>query len=204
MQKVEGNRLSQDDAVVELHQQWVRDHTDELYAFAFRYCGRSDIAEDLVAETYTEAWKSIRKLRNAASGRAWLFQILRHRCSHWLRDSGRRPDTVASLEAVADRVAAPGPGVPETLARREALQRALDRLDDRFKAPFLMVFLQGLSCREAAEALDVPLGTVLSRIHRARGVLRGSLAEFGEDAGATGGKDEPGDPPLRVRLGGSA
>jgi DNA-directed RNA polymerase specialized sigma24 family protein len=55
------------------------------------------------------------------------------------------------------------------------LQKALDTLESRYKEPFLMVFLEGLSCREAAEELDIPLGTILSRIHRARSFLRGAI-----------------------------
>jgi RNA polymerase sigma-70 factor (ECF subfamily) len=63
----------------------------------------------------------------------------------------------------------------DSIAGRDRLQKALDKLDDRFKEPFLMVFLEGLSCAEAAEVLGVPLGTVLSRLHRARNQLRRCL-----------------------------
>lgn len=70
----------------------------------------------------------------------------------------------------------PGPDL-DVLARRENVQGALNRLDSRFKEPFLLVFLVGLSCREVAERLSVPLGTVLSRIHRARAALRVYLRE---------------------------
>ena len=60
----------------------------------------------------------------------------------------------------------------ETMADEDSIQKALDRLDGRFKEPFLMVFVEGLTCAEAAEQLGVPLGTVLSRIHRARATMK--------------------------------
>ena len=87
----------------------------------------------------------------------------------------------------------------ELLARREDIQRALDALDPDRRTVFLLVFLEGFTCREAGEMLDIPLGTVLSRIHRARGELRGLLRHLaletdirarGEDRGgqrSTGG-----------------
>ena len=79
------------------------------------------------------------------------------------------------------------------MARSEWLQRALDELDERYRLPVLMVFMEGLTCREAAEELNVPLGTVLSRIHRARQALKKTLKETdGETASGT----EP-----RLRLG---
>lgn len=64
------------------------------------------------------------------------------------------------------------------LSNQELLQRSLDELEIRYKEPFLLVFMQGMTCREAAEVLDLPLGTVLSRIHRARQQLRGFVQQL--------------------------
>ena len=72
-------------------------------------------------------------------------------------------------------VSCPG-GSGEDLESQVALQGALDALENRYKEPFLLVFLAGFSCREVAEQLSLPLGTVLSRIHRARQFLRERLS----------------------------
>ena len=81
--------------------------------------------------------------------------------------------TVVGLELQAEAAEAPSAPAP---AEQDFLQEALDALDERFRTPLLMVFVQGLTCRETAEHLDLPLGTVLSRIHRARKQLRRALS----------------------------
>jgi RNA polymerase sigma-70 factor (ECF subfamily) len=155
----------------------VRDYARELHAFAYRLCGNAADAEDLVQETFYHAWRSMHKLRESQKGRAWLFQILRYRCAHWRRDSGRRIQAKLSLDQVG-QVSLSGLQIPEALSLRESLQQGLDALEYRYKEPFLMVFLEGLSCRATAEALEIPLGTVLSRIHRARSFLRDRLGDL--------------------------
>ncbi len=159
------------------YERWVTDHSVELYRFALRMTGRGEIAEDLTQETFYHAWRSMKSLRDPSRARAWLFQILRYRYSHWLRDKGRQVKTTAPAEPIENRPGKDRASTLERMTRHESLQLALDDLDERFRTPFLMVFLEGLSCREAAERLGVPLGTVLSRIHRARQALRASLAQ---------------------------
>ncbi len=164
-----------------LYEELVREHAAGLYRFAYRLCGQREVAEDLCQEAFYEAWRSIGRLREPTRARAWLYQILRHRYSRWVRTRGRRPRTTAQPLDVL-----PGAEVDVlgALSRREVLQRGLDQLSDRYKEAFLMVFLQGLSCQEAADQLGVPRGTVLSRIHRARQFLRGFLGNLGVAHGA--------------------
>jgi len=156
-----------------LYEAWVRDHADELYRMAFRLCGDVETAEDLVQETFYHVWKDMAGLREPAKARAWLYQILRHRYAHWVRGRTRRIPA-ASSDRGAERLDA-GPSPLTRLTHQEQLQRALDELDETLKMPLLMVFLEGMTCRQAAEVLDIPLGTVLSRIHRARRRLRPCL-----------------------------
>ena len=158
----------------------VRRHASDLYRFAYRLVGQSAGAEDLLQETYYQAWRSIGSLREAEKGRAWLMTILRRRWIRIVREHARGPFARGDQIDV-DETASPLPGPDlDLFARRESVQGALDRLDPRFKEPFLLVFLEGLSCREAAERLTVPLGTVLSRIHRARVALRVLLRDVPE------------------------
>jgi RNA polymerase sigma-70 factor (ECF subfamily) len=193
----------------QLYETWVRDYAQELFAFAFRLCGDAAQAEDMVQETYYEAWRSMKTLRDPQSGRAWLFRILRFRYAHWRRDSGRRVQPKVSLSEIGSALAAPQESVEDALAGRELLQKALDSLDDGYKEPFLMVFQQGLTCREAAEALEIPLGTVLSRIHRARKALRAAMRgldwTLGFRSAPHAGQDNGhGRPPRRFRVRGDS
>ena len=90
-----------------------------------------------------------------------------------MRTRSRRPTVVMAADGLAGDGRAPDAHAEE----RDLIQRALDDLDDRYKLPFLMVFMEGLTCQQAADQLGVPLGTVLSRIHRARQSMRSQLEQ---------------------------
>ena len=156
-----------------LYEQWVHNYAPELFRFAYRLTGNFQVTEDLVQETFAEAWKSIASQREPAKARAWLFQILRYRYAHLLRDARHRlqPGPLADGIDVASRER---PAL-DSIADQENLRLALDALSPDVRETFLLVFMQGLKCREAAEQLDVPLGTVHSRINRARTALRSRL-----------------------------
>jgi RNA polymerase sigma-70 factor (ECF subfamily) len=152
----------------DLYEGLVRRHAAELYRFARRLGGDPALAEDLVQETFQAAWSGLDRLREPERARAWLFQILRHRWSHALRGRGR---AASARQALAQGT---GPSADPRHVHESAdlLQRGLDQLDERLRVPLLMVFLEGLTCQETAHELGLPLGTVLSRIHRARRRLR--------------------------------
>jgi RNA polymerase sigma-70 factor (ECF subfamily) len=173
----------------ELYRTLVANHADELFRLGYRLTGSSDLAEEIVQETYCEAWRGIAKLRDPARARVWLLQILRFRHAHWLRDSARRPLIVpGGLEPAADVPAEAGAaGAVDEQGLSTDIQDALDDLVGPYKVPFLLVFLHGLSCREVADLLDMPLGTVLSRLHRARQFLKRRLASGGAQRGTAGG-----------------
>ena len=176
-----------------MYESWVSQHTTDLYRMAYRLMGDAVSAEDLVQETFYHAWRSIHNLRHKDRARSWLFQILRYRYAHTVRDAMRRPRTSALTEASHDEPAHSSPNVLESMANEEMMQKALDTLDDRFKIPLVMVCVGGLTCREVAEELDIPLGTVLSRIHRAKQTLRRRL----DPAGAH-------TPEIQVKVSGSS
>lgn len=160
-----------------IYETLVHNHAVGLYRFAYRLSGSVETAEDLVQETYYEAWRSIKNLRDPNRVRAWIFQILRHRYAHWVRDNKRRPQITAGSESLEDQsLSASHEPLNNPIEQKDQLQKALNALEDRYKEPFLMVFMEGLTCQETAECLDLPLGTVLSRIHRARLFLRSFLS----------------------------
>ncbi len=151
----------------------VRTCADDLYRYAYRLCDRHDTAQDLVQETFSEAWKSLDSLRDENKARSWLYSILRYRNAHFHRERKRNREFAHDPLDFNDMPEGNSArGTLEELADIDSLQKALHHLDGRFKEPFLMVFLEGLTCAEAAKQLRVPLGTVLSRIHRARAALR--------------------------------
>lgn len=168
------------------YERWVEEYSTELYRFAYRLSGRADVAEDLAQETFYHAWRSYGSLRDPRRARAWLYQILRHRYSHWVRTDTRRVSLGTPLSAVADPMDDAAEAPLDVMERSELLHSALGALDERYRLPFLLVFMEGMTCREAAEHLDIPLGTVLSRIHRARKSLRAHLGQLDEAAEETG------------------
>lgn len=178
------------------YERWVREHADDLYRYAHRAVGDPAAAEDLVQETYYEAWKSMPTLRDPARARAWLFRIMRRRVARWRAGEARSralaPAPIESAAGVASREQSPD----GEASGRDALQHALDALDERLKTPLLMVFIEGLTCRETAARLDLPLGTVLSRVHRAKRRLREAMDDAGDDRAHTDARS------TRLRLGG--
>ncbi|MCI0363509.1 MAG: RNA polymerase sigma factor [Phycisphaerales bacterium] len=181
-----------------MYEHWVRDHGAELYGFAYRACGDCEVAEDLVQETFYEAWKCMNRLRDTERARAWLFQILRHRYSRWVRTERRSP-AAGPLDAAALAAVSTGAEAAH-LGERDSLQTALNGVSDALKIPLLMVFIEGLTCHETATRLDLPLGTVLSRIHRAKRQLRAILRESDAQDDAA----QQTDTSRRYRIGGES
>jgi RNA polymerase sigma-70 factor (ECF subfamily) len=159
------------------YEQWVRSYAPQLYRYAFRLTGSSQIAEDLVQETFMEAWRFIFRQKDDRQSRAWLFQILRHRHAHFLRDTRRHRQSVRLADDSDAHPAHASEPLLNRLAEQDALQAALNSLSPMIRETFLMVFSQGCTCRETAEALRIPIGTVLSRLDSARRTLRASLAD---------------------------
>jgi RNA polymerase sigma-70 factor (ECF subfamily) len=143
-----------------------------LYAAAYRMTRNAADAEDLVQETYLRAFRAFERYTPDTNVRAWLFTILYRVRTDMLRKTGRSPRTV-ELSEEGPAVAAP----QEALARgQEDVRRALGALPEVFRAAITLRDLQDFSYEEIARILDVPIGTVMSRIHRGRALLRRSLA----------------------------
>lgn len=151
---------------------WVAEHVEVLYRVAYRLLGDPHDAEDVVQEAFRSAWVSRHHFDPGRSERAWLLAIVRRRAAdHWRREERRQH---CAADGLTDR-AAPADPDPFSDELSSALQRALDTLPTELRETLLLVVVGGLTHQEAADLLAVPLGTVLSRVSRARGRLREAL-----------------------------
>ena len=151
------------------------DHFDAIYRFAVHRVGR-DAAADVAAETFAQALRSADRMDPTRDGRAWLFGIASNVIRHHRRAEERRIRAYATVERHS--VAAGTNGHPESeMLLRARLVDALVQLDARDREALLLFAWADLTYEEIATALKIPLGTVRSRIHRARRVLRGSAGD---------------------------
>jgi RNA polymerase sigma-70 factor (ECF subfamily) len=162
----------------EAFDRWVADHVAVLYRVAYRLLGNGHDAEDVVQDAFRSAWTSRHLFDRSRSERAWLLAILRRRVAdHWRR---RGPREVA---AGAD-FCPPAGGEADPFADElsAVMQAALDRLPRELRETLLLVVVGELTHQEAADVQGIPLGTVLSRVSRARSRLRGFLLESAPSA----------------------
>jgi RNA polymerase sigma-70 factor (ECF subfamily) len=153
----------------------VVDHGPTLYRMAFRMVGDRHEAEDLIQETFRSAWKSRRLFRSGGGARAWLVSILRRRVAdHWRRP--KPPIVLAGERSIEVDSAGEDPLRDEFT---DEMQQALARLPEELRETLLLVVVAELTHQEAADLLEVPLGTVLSRVARARKRLREYLMAAG-------------------------
>ena len=140
----------------------------QLYGTAYRITRSSADAEDVVQETYLRAFRAFAGYTAGTNIRAWLFTILYRVRTDQLRKRGRSPQTVAILDE--------GPAVAPTQDAwangHEEVRRALGQVPELFRAAVLLRDVQEFSYDEIARILGIPIGTVMSRIHRGRALLR--------------------------------
>jgi RNA polymerase sigma-70 factor, ECF subfamily len=168
-----------------------------LYSAALRMTRNRADAEDLVQETYLRAYRGFSGFQEGTNLKAWLYRILTNTYINSYRAKKRRPDET-ELDEVEDlylyhRIG----GLEAALAGRSAEDELLDRfteaevkeaieeLPDNFRMAVLLADVEGFSYKEIAEILDIPIGTVMSRLHRGRKALQKRLYEFAVDRNLT-------------------
>jgi RNA polymerase sigma-70 factor, ECF subfamily len=160
---------------------------DQVYQVARRLVGSREEAEDLMQETYARAFRSWRSFEPGTNLRAWLLRILTNLNIDRARARQRRPQTEPLEEGdyfLYNRLAAStGDSQPEeeerVIARlsQDNVVSALAELPHDFRDTVVLVDIGGFSYAEAAQILDIPVGTVMSRLHRGRRILKRQLAE---------------------------
>jgi RNA polymerase sigma-70 factor (ECF subfamily) len=167
-----------------------------VYDASYRMTGDAADAQDITQETFLRAFRSFHSFEAGTNLRAWLLRIAYNVSCNDYRRRMRMPrvDPVGEEDDLVAELPSSDPGPEEEALRRldrEALHRALAQLPDPFRDAVTLVEIHGLSCAEAGEVMGTPRGTVLSRLHRARGRLRQILvtqaqaAEAGEHAKAS-------------------
>jgi RNA polymerase sigma-70 factor, ECF subfamily len=158
--------------------QLVADHHRSVYQYAYRLTGSVQDAEDLTQQVFLIAQSKMGQLRKMDAAGSWLFAILRN-C--FLRDKQRRrPALAGDLDMNVDLI--PEEGLPEG-GDGDRLQQALNRLPEVFRLVVVMFYFEECSYREIADQLEMPIGTVMSRLARAKGQLRTMMCEAGRDMG---------------------
>lgn len=166
-------------------------HINSMYNFAYRLTLDSDDAKDLLQDTYLKAYRFIDSFQKGTNAKAWLFRILKNSFINDYRKKSKEPSKVDYQEVESfynsedvDRQITPD-------LRVEALQDmigdeisvALNSLDVDFRTVIILCDLEGFKYEEMAKILDIPIGTVRSRLHRARNLLKEKLSEYAKKMG---------------------
>lgn len=141
---------------------WVRQHQRLLFGIAYWWTGSRTDAEDLTQEAFLQAYRSRSTLRNVELVKGWLVGILRH-CHSQTRRRSKSKEEVSF-----DEMRYEPESQPTVSANALALHQSLEKLEERQRLPVVLFYFQDLSYREIADALELPIGTVMSRLARAR------------------------------------
>ena len=169
-----------------------------LYTAALRMTRNAADAEDLVQETYLKAYRAFHSFQQGTNLKAWLYRILTNTYINIYRAKKRRPEQ-SDIEDVEDlylyrrlgglEAAAAGRSAEEEVLDHFTdadVKAAVEALPEQFRMAVLLADVEGFAYKEIAEILDIPIGTVMSRLHRGRRALQKALFEFGMERGLVG------------------
>ncbi len=170
-------------------------YAPQLFSTAMRMTRNRSDAEDLVQETFIKAWRSFTTYQQGTNLRAWLFRIMTNTYINKYNAQQRKP-TETELDDVEElflykRLGAVDQSQLSQSAEDQMLsmftddevKNALEELPDQFRIPVLMSDVEGFSYKEIAEILEIPLGTVMSRLHRGRKSMQKMLYEYAKKRG---------------------
>jgi len=165
-------------------------YTRQLYSAAMRMTRNPSDAEDLVQETFLKAYRAYHTFEEGTNLKAWLYRILTNTYINKYRKESRRPSEV-DLGAVEDLYLYRNIGSEELVEAagtteervldglvESDIKKAVEDLPENFRLPVLLADLEGFSYKEIAEILDIPIGTVMSRLRRGRKSMQKALGEY--------------------------
>jgi len=166
-------------------------HINSMYNFAYRLTFDEDDANDLVQDTYLKAFRFIHSFEKGTNAKAWLFRILKNSFINDYRKKSKEPAKVDYQDVETyynsddvDRQITPDLRV-ESLQDMigDEISNALNSLDVDFRTVIILCDLEGFKYEEMAKILDIPIGTVRSRLHRARNLLKEKLSDYAKQMG---------------------
>lgn len=176
-------------------------HAPQLYSAALRMTRNPADAEDLVQETFLRAYRSYASFEEGTNLRAWLFRILTNTYINAYRAKQRRPQEtdLGDVEDLylyrrlgrIDQAAMSAEDQLLDLFTDDEVKAALEELPDTFRLPVLLADVEDFSYKDIAEVLDIPIGTVMSRLHRGRKAMHRRLYEFAQARGLVLPDDGP-------------
>ena len=186
----------------------VRRYERELFGYLRRYLGDDDLAEDVFQNTFLQVFLKIRQYEIGRPARPWLYAIATNQAIDALRRRNRRvadrpaetvsaPDEEGEPRPLFELLPASGDAPPDAADRteqRERVREAVSRLPDLLRQAVILVYFQGLKYQDAAEVMDIPVGTVKSRLHAALTKLTEEWAVESE-----GGSSDPDDSGIRMQ-----
>jgi len=170
-------------------------YAPQLYSAALRMTRNTADAEDVVQETFLKAYRAYHTFQEGTNLKAWLYRILTNTYINRYRKQAKRPTEVDFGEVedlyLYKRLGAEQPSGASRSAEEEVLEQfveadvkaAVEDLPEHFRMPVLLADVEGFSYKEIAEILDIPIGTVMSRLHRGRKLLQRALWEFAAQRG---------------------
>ncbi len=179
------------------------EYMSSLYSAALRMTRNPADAEDLVQETYLKAYRAFATFREGTNLKAWMYKILTNTFINSYRSRKRRPEQTELDEGEDLYLYRRLGGLEAVAASRSAEEEVLDHFTDtdvkeavealpeQFRLAVLLADVEGFSYKEIAEILDIPIGTVMSRLHRGRKALQKTLHEFGMRQGLVPVADAP-------------
>ena len=167
-------------------------YTNQLYSAALRYTKNPHDAQDLVQDTYAKAFTSFHQFELGTNLKAWLYRILTTTFINNYRKEQRRPQVSDSevedwqLHAAASHTSDQGKSAEDEVLENLPdgdVKRALEEIPEEFRMVVYYADVEGYSYKEIAEILEIPAGTVMSRLHRGRKLLRNLLADYAKSRG---------------------
>ena len=176
---------------VQVFEQEFMPHMDSMYNFAYRLTFDADEAKDLVQDTYMKAFRFINSFLEGTNAKAWLYRILKNSFINDYRKKSKQPSKVDYQEVEQYYNSEDTPTEATVDLRIEAtkdmigdeITNALNSLAVDFRTVIILCDLEGFTYEEMAKILDIPIGTVRSRLHRARNLMREKLGTYAHSMG---------------------